>query len=246
MSEHRKYKIGLIGHPISHSQSPAIFRRIFADRPDILSEYTYELIEEADFTKAYRRFINEYIAVNVTSPFKKQAFEVADICSAETRLCGAANLLVKENGLIKAYNTDCLAVRTILQENNFAAGDTAVIYGCSGAGQAAAVAACSLGMHIEIINRTQATADNFIKILDNPAERQGGRRIIIYTLPVAPEKAFCESGLKSFLDSIAHTPALEANYKSPHLEQLTDTYISGLRWLQLQALETYRILFKNR
>ncbi len=241
MSENWKYKIGLIGHPISHSQSPALFRQIFAERPEILAHYSYDLIEEADFGKAYDRFISDYYAVNVTAPFKKAAFEAADIHSDEARLCGAANLLVKQDGAIKAYNTDCLAVRTIIQEYDFGAGDTAIIYGCSGAGQAAAVAAHSLGMHVHIINRTQQTADTFMRTLDNHAPTTD-RKIIIYTLPVSPVEAFSGTQLTAFLESLSDTPVLEANYRNPHLDKLATTYISGLLWLYLQAIETYKII----
>ena len=58
-------KYGLIGHPISHSKSPELFRAAYPDAADM----TYDLIEEADFERAYRRFLDEYDAVNVTAPF---------------------------------------------------------------------------------------------------------------------------------------------------------------------------------
>ncbi len=246
MPTDNKTRIGLIGHPISHSQSPALFHKIFAERPEILHNYSYELIEEADFDKAYARFLSDYHAVNVTSPFKKLAFDAADTHSDEARLCGATNLLVKEyvsfdKWNVKAYNTDCMAVRTILREYGFGAGDTAIIYGCSGAGQAAAVAAHSLEMHISIINRTQATADAFMHKLGNHTPRSD-RSIIIYTLPVAPEEAFSGGQLTSFLESLTNTTVLEANYRNPHLESLATNYISGLLWLYLQAIETYKII----
>ena len=60
-------KFGLIGHPIAHSLSPALFKAAFGGR------YTYDLIEEEDFEKAYGRFLEEYDAINVTAPFKESA-----------------------------------------------------------------------------------------------------------------------------------------------------------------------------
>lgn len=103
-------RFGLIGHPIAHSLSPALFKAGYDDR------YPYELIESDDFEEAYARFLQEYDAVNVTAPFKELAFRRADILSEECRRIGATNLLVKTPEGIKAYNSDYLGVRLWLSE----------------------------------------------------------------------------------------------------------------------------------
>ena len=56
-------RFGLIGYPIAHSLSPALFKAAYGGK------YAYDLIEEADFEKAYDRFLQDYHAVNVTAPF---------------------------------------------------------------------------------------------------------------------------------------------------------------------------------
>ena len=68
-----RLRIGLIGYPIGHSQSPALFREYFADRPDILQHWSYDLIERDSFPDAYAAFLRDYVAVNVTTPFKEEA-----------------------------------------------------------------------------------------------------------------------------------------------------------------------------
>ena len=98
-------KFGLIGHPIAHSLSPALFKAGYDGR------YPYELIETADFEKAYERFLEGYDGINVTAPFKELAFAKADILSPECKTIGATNLLVKTPEGIKAYNSDYLGVR---------------------------------------------------------------------------------------------------------------------------------------
>ena len=100
--KHRRF--GLIGHPIAHSLSPALFRAGYDDR------YPYDLIETPDFEQAYQRFIKEYDGINVTAPFKELAFKKADILSEECRRIGAANLLVKTPEGVKAYNSDYMGV----------------------------------------------------------------------------------------------------------------------------------------
>ena len=103
-------KFGLIGHPIAHSLSPALFKAAYDGK------YAYDLIEGEDFETSYRRFAEEYNAINVTAPFKKPAFSKADILSEECKVTGATNLLVKTPEGIKAYNSDFLGVRMWLSE----------------------------------------------------------------------------------------------------------------------------------
>ena len=103
-------KFGLIGHPIAHSLSPALFKAGYGGR------HPYELIETADFEEAYERFLEGYDGINVTAPFKELAFAKADILSPECKTIGATNLLVKTPEGIKAYNSDYLGVRMWLAE----------------------------------------------------------------------------------------------------------------------------------
>ncbi len=103
-------KFGLIGHPIAHSLSPALFKAAYDGK------YAYDLIEGEDFEASYRRFAEEYNAINVTAPFKEPAFSKADILSEECKVTGATNLLVKTPEGIKAYNSDFLGVRMWLSE----------------------------------------------------------------------------------------------------------------------------------
>lgn len=68
-------RLGLIGCPISHSKSPALFLEHYASRPDILEHWSYDLIERDTFDEAWAAFLQDYIAVNVTAPFKEDAFK---------------------------------------------------------------------------------------------------------------------------------------------------------------------------
>ena len=103
-------KFGLIGHPIEHSLSPALFKAGY----DGL--YPYELIETSDFEKAYSIFLKEYDGINVTAPFKELAIKKADILSEECQKIGATNLLIKTAGGVMAHNSDYLGVRIWIEE----------------------------------------------------------------------------------------------------------------------------------
>lgn len=91
---------GLIGHPIDHSGSPRLFKAAYNGR------YPYDLIEGEYFESSFKKFLKSYKAINVTAPFKEQAFEKADIVSGPCVLIGAANILIKEEDGIACHNSD--------------------------------------------------------------------------------------------------------------------------------------------
>ena len=120
-------KFGLIGHPIAHSLSPALFKAAYGDR------YTYDLIEGDDFEASYGKFLEEYDAINITAPFKELAYRKADLKSIECEAIGAANILTKNaDGQISADNSDVMGVIGAItaQGNISGTGTQALIVGC--------------------------------------------------------------------------------------------------------------------
>ena len=232
-------RFGLIGHPIAHSLSPALFKAGYDGR------YPYELIETADFEEAYERFLEEYDGINVTAPFKELAFAKADILSPECETIGATNLLVKTPEGVKAYNSDYLGVRMWLSDVAVGLKRTpptpsswvpppaargvarfsnplphlkackALIVGLGGAGKAAAAAAESLGMEVVRMNRT--IKDDMTRPLDDFRECFREADIIIYNIPSAiPQLTeLTEEDFRGGASSVRPKFILEANYKDP-------------------------------
>ena len=261
-------KFGLIGHPIAHSLSPALFKAGYDGR------YPYDLIETPDFEEAYQIFLNEYDGINVTAPFKELSVQKADILSEECRIIGATNLLVKTTEGIKAYNSDYLGVRlwlsgavqgleSVLSPWPQGAGPTkwegffptpephrkarVLIVGIGGAGKAAAAAAESLGMETILMNRTRYS--EYIKPLSHFREEFCKADIVIYNLPIRiaeldslTEEDFCPGKPKHIL---------EANYRNPSfdkslIQKMKATnpglsYTEGRTWLLLQAVTGYEL-----
>lgn len=231
-------KFGLIGHPISHSLSPALFKAGYDGR------YQYELIESPDFDEAYGKFLNEYDGINVTAPFKESAYDKADILSEECRLIKASNLLIKTPEGVKAYNSDYLGVRRWIKEQQASLGlpePKVLVAGLGGAGKAAAVAAGSLGLETTLMNRTASKAGKMVEELpqfrfkarpiEEFAEAFRENDIVIYTLPSAIEQMNQLS--KEEIDG--KEALLEANYRNPALRN------NGKIWLLYQAAEGYDI-----
>ena len=240
----RHSRFGLIGHPIAHSLSPALFKAGYEGR------YPYELIEGEDFEESYRKFLEEYDGINVTAPFKELAFAKADILSPECESVGATNLLVKTPQGVKAFNSDFLGVRRWLEEvaaKVLTEKISVLIVGLGGAGKAAAAAAESLGMKVVRMNRT--VRDEKTRPLDDFKECFKEADIIIYNIPTAIQ-ALNELTDKDF------TPGkpkfiLEANYKDPSfgkeiLAKMQTAnplarYTGGKTWLLYQAVTGYEI-----
>ena len=245
-------KFGLIGHPIEHSLSPALFKAGYGGM------YPYDLIITEDFEEAYRRFLDEYDGINVTAPFKELALRKADIVSEECRLVGATNLLIKTPEGIAAYNSDFRGLIAIFKGLK---GDekrtpfhplsdhekTILIVGAGGAGKAAKAAAEAMGYETTVINRTQYSPE--IKALSSFTEEFKKADIVIYNLPVRiPE---IDMLTKADLCPGKEKVILEANYRNPSFDngsiQRMVTmnplirYIDGREWLLQQAVTGYEL-----
>lgn len=234
-------KFGLIGHPIEHSLSPALFRAGYDGR------YPYDLIVTPDFEEAYRRFADgDYDGINVTAPFKELALKKADIISEECRLTGATNLLMKTPEGIAAYNSDfrglCIWLRHISNMPSPESSDkpaeaeeqkSVLIVGMGGAGKAAAAAAWANGMQLTLMNRDLSKAEEMAKSLKAmTAERKIEARpltdfcdcfrkadIIIYNLPVRiPELDGLTAEDFQTGNGLGPKHILEANYRNPSFD----------------------------
>ena len=234
-------KFGLIGHPIEHSLSPALFKAGYDGR------YPYELIQTPDFEEAYARFLADYDGINVTAPFKELAIKKADILSEECQAIGATNLLVKTPEGIKAYNSDYLGIRLWIKTVSDGQVPRVLIVGLGGAGKAAAAAARSLECEVILMNRTQYSEE--IRPLREFREAFKAADIVIYNLPVR----LPELDLLNHTDFVGGKPKhiLEANYRNPSFDKELIMkfkeinpmieYVRGETWLLLQALTGYEI-----
>ncbi len=125
----------VIGHPVSHSLSPAIHAR-FAQETGERLEYGALEAPLGAFGATARRFFDAGGAgANVTLPFKVDAFAFADRASARASAAGAANFLARRDGAIEADNTDGAGLVADLARNlGFAlSGRRVLLLGAGGA-----------------------------------------------------------------------------------------------------------------
>jgi shikimate dehydrogenase len=100
-------KYAVFGNPVKHSKSPAI-HAAFARQCKQQLQYRAVLVELNGFERAARKFFDEGGAgLNVTLPFKQEAFVFADQLSERARRAGAVNTLTRRaGGDIDGDNTD--------------------------------------------------------------------------------------------------------------------------------------------
>lgn len=109
----------VVGHPISHSKSPRI-HSLFAGQTDEAVEYTAIQAPLDDFAGTAREFFERGgKGLNVTVPFKEQAWQLADQRTERAEKAGAANTLYRdEQGRLTADNTDGVGLVRDLTANH--------------------------------------------------------------------------------------------------------------------------------
>ena len=100
-------RYAVMGNPVTHSKSPAIHKQ-FAHQFGHDIEYTALWVDTDGFAEAVQQFRAEGgQGLNITVPFKLEAFQLADNLSDRAKLAGAVNTLRFEpDGKIFGDNTD--------------------------------------------------------------------------------------------------------------------------------------------
>jgi len=112
-------RYAVIGNPIEHSKSPLIHSQ-FAEQTNQAVEYGRILGDISNFADNVRQFFkNGGKGLNITVPFKEQAWQLADELSDRARIAGAVNTLTPlENGQLRGDNTDGIGLVRDLTHNH--------------------------------------------------------------------------------------------------------------------------------
>ena len=157
-------RYALIGNPVAHSKSPQIHAEFArATRQDL----EYGLLESplGDFRASVERFrAGGGKGLNVTLPFKEEAFRLCGAVSERARRAQAVNTLVLETGF--GDNTDGIGLVRDLANNLNYRFQSVLLLGAGGAAQGAVGALLEAGAsRVVIANRTlsraQALAQRF-------------------------------------------------------------------------------------
>lgn len=166
---------GVIGSPIRHSLSPAIFNAAFSAAGLDWAYLAFEVPEgAAGLAMAGVRALG-LEGVSVTMPHKAAVIDGLDALTEDAEALGAVNCVSRRGGVLHGDNTDGRGFLDALRldEGIDVAGSRCAVVGAGGAGRAVARALGQAGAaSIAVINRSAPPAELAVR-LAGPAARLG-------------------------------------------------------------------------
>jgi shikimate dehydrogenase len=144
--------VALLGHPVSHSRSPAMQNAAFAARG---LDWAYIALDVApDGLQDAVRGLSAagFAGANVTIPHKREVARLCDELDRPAERSGSVNTLVFREGRVLGSSTDGLAVVDAVD----AAGARVLLLGGGGAAQAVASALTDAGADVRVATRRDA------------------------------------------------------------------------------------------
>ncbi len=244
---------GIAGNPVAHSLSPVIHNAWLAAGGIDGAYVPFAPADAAGFealVAAGRAGL--IMGLNVTAPFKEQAFALADQATAAARLTSSANILQFENGRVLADSSDGIGLMRGLKEQApdlDVAGRPVVMLGAGGAARAGSGALVEAGAEVRIVNRSPERAQALAADL-GPSVRVmaaddafDGAALVINALSVAPSIDFDRIGPGTVVMDMTYKP-LATPFLTAARERGLPT-VDGLAMLIGQAAPSFEALFRR-
>ncbi len=171
MTKAKPRRVGLIGHPVSHSRSPIMQQAAF-DATGIAARYELWDTSANDLRKRVESLRHpEMLGANVTIPYKVAIIPHLDaLATSVHRLTGAVNTIVREDvphGVrLVGHNTDVTAILRVLDEQDvWTPGMRALVLGAGGGARAALGAALLRGAQPWVAARKRSSARSALEAL---------------------------------------------------------------------------------
>lgn len=161
MSLHRPARYAVVGNPVEHSQSPFIHQQ-FAAQSGIEVQYEKLCVPVQNFPSSVQTFFQDGgCGLNVTVPFKEQAFALTGIeLSARASSATAVNTLWMARGRLQGCNTDGVGlIHDLKRLRQEPAGKRVLLLGAGGAAKGVMLPLLQAGCHhLHIANRSPERA----------------------------------------------------------------------------------------
>jgi shikimate dehydrogenase len=168
-------QFAVIGNPIEHSRSPEL-HHAFAKKTGIDLNYSRRLAPLDGFESSVHEFFSQNgVGINVTVPFKEQAFAMCTQLTERAKIAKAVNTLWMENGELHGDNTDGQGLVDAIKALDWDLKDAdLLIIGAGGATRGVIYPLVKAGVKkIVIANRTLARAEQLVADLaDSVPEAQ--------------------------------------------------------------------------
>lgn len=147
-------RYAVIGHPIGHTMSPFIHKKLF-EISGIYADYgVYDIAPE----KLERQFLDELKNLNgfnVTIPFKQQIIPLLTKIDSRAQLYGSVNTVHNTHSGSKGFTTDPDGFTMALEAEQIPRGGRAVVLGCGGVARTMAYELIAGGASLEFAVRKE-------------------------------------------------------------------------------------------
>ena len=251
----------VIGDPIDHSLSPALYNAayLFLGMDCIYIAYRIPKGELESGTESLKKI--GIAGFNVTIPHKVDMMQLLNYTDEECRLVGATNIVVNDGGYLKGYNTDVDGFLDPIRKRKIdCKGWNVLLVGAGGAARAIVAAFSKEKVHkITVANRTEERAQSLIRFahqlglesdyssLNDTGDIAGSYKFIVNATSVGLKGIGCPISTKNIgKDSIVYD-IVYMPVETPLIEQSKNqgaTIIYGWEMLLAQAMKSFEIWHK--
>ena len=242
---------GIIGHPVSHSLSPAMHNAAFRTLNLDAVYLAFDVVDLKGAMAGVRALGIQ--GLSVTVPHKEAVMAYLDELDPVARRIGAVNTVVRKGGQLKGLNTDWLgAVKALQEEVAKLTGKQVLLIGAGGAARAILAGLREMGARVHVANRTEEKAKRLSEPfgatwsgLEIPEDLSFDILINTTTLGMAGENQdkmpVPEAVIKKadIVMDIVYSPLETRLLKTA--KTLSKTTVNGLRMLLHQAVAQFEI-----
>jgi shikimate dehydrogenase/3-dehydroquinate dehydratase type I len=247
--------LGIVGHPLSHSISPAIHEATLAalNVPGVYLPFDVEAAGLDRLLQAADRL--PIRGLNVTIPHKESIVEKLDELDGDAERLGAVNTVVFADGWTKGHNTDVFGFRLSLRSLGIRVGGRrALVAGAGGAAKAVVDVLLREGARVQVTNRTAKRAETLANAFDETVDvlplselsQSGPWDLFVNATPLGtagfggglpvPDSVLAKAGyVYDLVYNPRTTPLLEA------AKRLGKPATSGLEMLLHQAAKSFEL-----
>lgn len=126
-----KKKYAVIGHPIGHTMSPFIHKRLFS-LAGIDAEYNVYDVPPEKLKETFDKELSKLNGFNITIPHKQAIIPFLNYLDPKAKLYGSVNTFFNDNGVFRGYTTDPDGFLMALKSAGIPFEGRTVILGCGG------------------------------------------------------------------------------------------------------------------
>lgn len=155
----------VIGHPIGHTMSPFIHKRLF-ELAGTDADYTYLDIAPEALAQAYQDRLRHLDGFNITIPHKEAILPLLDALDDKARMYGSVNTVAFRDGKATGYTTDPDGFVKALETAGIELDGRIMILGCGGVARTMAYEIALRGKPFEFAVRRESVGKAGLLCLD--------------------------------------------------------------------------------